>query len=309
MRANKKAIIWTATITVVCLIICIILHEVHNLIYDLSLACFGSALLGIVIAIAAYIAERRDAMEQFAEEISKAIAVIGSIPIVEIPDLVIGALKDENSWVEDTSENQDKLKEYIESRLPIDENTTDSQITEWVDNAYQSELKDARKQLRKAAAAYIAVGEFDLSRLNSAYGRLDFLFGNGTIRKNAYQYLYDRIRAFRRLCLDQCMAFKTYCAGRGNEMVCLDKIVSLQTQVFENRNVTYYAKMRDELIHSLETFRSQTYNVDPEYEEPYPVYFKINFEEPGSVERYNRHKEKAKQEGRDEHTNIPRLPN
>ncbi len=309
MRANKKAIIWTATIAVVCLIICIGLHEAHNLIYDLSLACFGSALLGIVIAIAAYIAERRDAMEQFAEEISKAIAVISSIPIVEIPNLVIGALKDENSWFEDTSENQDKLKEYIESRLPIDENTTDSQITEWIDNAYQSELNDARKRLRKAAAAYIAIGEFDLSRLNSAYGRLDFLFGNGTIRRSAYQCLYDRVRAFRRSCLDQSIAFKPYYAGRGNEMVCLDKILSLQSQIFENKDGVYYAKMRDELIHSLETFRSQTYNVDPEYEEPYPVYFHINFEDPESVERYNRHKEKAKQEGRDEHTKIPRLPN
>ena len=309
MRANKKAIIWTTAITVVCLIVCISLYKKHNLIYDLSLACFGSALLGIVIAITAYMAERRDAMEQFAEEVNKAIAIIGSIPVVEISDLVFGALKDENNWFEETSEGRDKLKEYIESRLPVDENTPNRQIDEWIENAYQSELEDARRQLRKAAAAYIAVSEVDLSGLNSAYGRLDFLFGNRRIRKNAFKSLYDKIRLFRRSCLDQCRAFKPYCAGHGNEMVCLDKMISLQNQIFENKDGVYYAKMRDELLHSLETFRSQTYNVQPEYEEPYPVYFHINFEDPESVERYKRYKEKKKQEGRDESTMISRLSN
>ena len=307
MRANKKAIIWTTAITVVCLILCISLYEEHNLIYDLSLACFGSALLGIVIAITAYIAERRDAMEQFAEESNKAIGIIGSIPVVEISDLVIAALKDENSWFENTSEGRDKLKEHIETRLPVDENTPNSQINEWVNNAYQSEIKEARRQLRKAVAAYIAVSEFDLSGLNSAYGRLDFLFGNGRIRKEAYQSLYDKIRLFRRLCIDQCKAFKPYCAGHGNEMVCFDKMISLQNQIFENIDGVYYAKMRDELIHSLESFRSQTYNVEPEYEEPFPVYFHIDFEDPQSVERYNRHKGKMEQEGRDESTKISSL--
>lgn len=304
MRANKAAIKWMLGITVVCLISCIILHKDHSLLYDLSLACFGSALLGIVVATTAYIAERRDAMEKFSEEANRAIVVLGKIPIIEISDLVRGALIDENSWIEKTTENSDRLKEYIEARLPIDEDTTDDQINEWINNAYQSELEDARRQLKKGAEAYIAVGEFDFSGLNSAYGRLDFFVGNKTIRKKVYQNLYDKIRSIKRSCLDQCRAFKPYVTGHGNEIVCLDKMLALQNEVFENRDGIYYAKLRDDLLHDLETFRSQTYNIEPEYEEPYPVHYYINFEDPESVERYKRHKGKVKQEGRDESTKL-----
>lgn len=307
MRANKNAIIVTSVITAVCLINCIALCKDNNLIYDLSLACFGSALLGIVVATTAYMAERRDAMEQFADEVSKAIVVIANIPVVEISNLVVGALKEENSWFENNAENRDKLKEFIEFRLPVNENTPANQIKEWIDNAYQSELEEARKRLRKGITAYIAIGEYDLSGLNTAFGRLEFLFGNDTIRKQAYHSLYDKIRVFKRSCLDQCRIFKPYLSGHGNEMVCLDKLISLQNQIFDNNDGVYYAKMRDELIHSLETFRSQTYNIEPEYEERYPVHYCINFEDPESVEKYKRHIEKVKQEGRDEFTKMSSL--
>ena len=304
MRAKKKDIILTSIITAICLITCIAFHNKHNLLYDLSLACFGSALLGIVVATTAYMAERRDAMEKFSEEANRAIVVLGKIPIIEISDIVRGALIDENSWIEKTTESSDRLKEYIEARLPIDEDTTDDQVNEWINSAYQSELEDARTQMKKGAEAYIAVGEYDLSGLNSAYGRLDFLTGNKTIRKKAYQNLYDKIRSIKRSCLDQCRAFKPYVTGHGNEIVCLEKMLSLQNEVFENRDGIYYAKLRDELLHDLETFRSQTYNIEPEYEEPYPVHYYIDFEDSESVERYKRLKEKVKQEGRDESAKI-----
>ena len=58
----------------------------------------------------------------------------------------------------------------------------------------------------------------------------------------------------------------------------------------------------NDLIHDLETFRSQTYGIEPEYEEPYAMNYIIHFDDQRSVERYERHKEKAKNEGRDEQT-------
>lgn len=302
MRANKNAIIWTTGITIISIIICITRYNASGLIYDLSLACFGSALLGIVIASAAYMAERRDAMENFAEEARKAIIVIGNIPTIEISDLVCNALRDEDSWILDNSENIDNLKEYIEARLPIDENTSTDQINEWVIYKYQSMLEDARRQLRKAAQAYIAVGEIDLSGFHSAYGRLDFLFGNKEIRETAYNDLYNKIRNFKLACAGQCMVLKSYLVGHGNEMVCLDKIQLLQNQIFEIKDEVYYAKLRDDLRHSLETFRSQIYNIKPEYEEPYPIQFSIDFNDLDSVERFQRYLKRTEREGKDEIT-------
>lgn len=282
MRANKYAIIWTTTITVVSLVICLFQYSNHKLIYELSLACFGSALLGIVVAITAYMAERRDAMEQFAEEVRKAIAVIKRIPVIEISDLVQGAMEEENSLLENTTEKRDELRNYIEAYLPIDESTTDKQVSEWIDNHYRTMLEEARRILKRAAAVYVEVGEMDLSGLHSAYGRLDFLFGNETIRKPAYYNLYDKIRNLRLECLDLCRVLKPYLNGRGNEIVCLKKMSSMQNRVFEVKDGLYYAKLKDDLVHNLETFRSQTYSTKPEYEEPYPVHFYIDFRDPKS---------------------------
>lgn len=295
MRANKNAIIWTTTITVISLICCLVQYPNQNLIYDLSLACFGSALLSIVIASTAYVAERRDAMEQFADEVGKAISVISRIPIIEISDLVRGALKDDNSWLEKSTEDSNKLKEYIESRLPIDENTTSDQIDEWINKKYQSMIEEAREQLKKGAAAYIAVAEYNLSGLKSAYGRLDFLVGNNTIHKSKNR-LYNTIRTAKLACLELGIALKPYLNGHGNEMVCIDKMLSLQNRFFEFRDDAYYAKLRDDLNHSLESFRSQIYNIEPNYEEPFPIYYSINFDDPRSVERYKRLEKRVNKE-------------
>ena len=243
MRENKNTIILTAIIAVVCLFICIVLHDPYdnsNLLYDLSLACFGSALLGTVIAAIAYMAKRRDAMEQFSEEIEKVITVLGNIPVIEISDLVRGALSDEDGFLERKTENCDKLKDYIESRIPIDENTTEDQMKEWIENAYKSEFAD-----------------LSLFELSNAYGRLDFLFGNKTVRKHAYDKLYNKIRAFKSLCLDNRRILNPYLQGKGNEIVSMDKMVLLQSKAFENRDGAYYAKLRDDLRYDLETFRSQ----------------------------------------------------
>ena len=290
----------------VCLITCIILYKDGNLIYDLALACFGSALLGIVVALAGYTAERRIAMEKFVEEIRKAIAIIDDIPLIEITDDVLGALRDENSSFPNTTQNIDRLKSYIECTLPINENTTDEQIYAWVERDYQGELENARKQLRKAAEAYIKVGEFDISDIDFAYGQLEFLFGNKTVRKDAFKNLYNKIRNIRQICSDQCRVFKAYLAGHGNKNLVIEIMFQLQNMIFENRNGEYYAVLRDDLKHDLVTFRNQIYNTKIEYQEPFPVRYSnsIYFEESEYNERYRRYLERAQQEGRDESTMI-----
>ena len=68
MRANKKAIITTGCISIITFIVCCLLHNTRSFWYDISLACFGSALLGLVVAYSAYSAERRNAMEDFWQE-------------------------------------------------------------------------------------------------------------------------------------------------------------------------------------------------------------------------------------------------
>ena len=74
--------------------------------------------------------------------------------------------------------------------------------------------------------------------------------------------------------------------------------VSIKVSLF----VIYFISLRAEFL--CVVIGRPHHNIEPEYEEPYPVHYYINFEDPESVERYKRHKEKVKQEGRDESTKL-----
>ena len=67
--AAKK---WVTIVTFVCtieVIIFIVIFKLYclenNIVYDISLAVFGSALLGFVMSLVEYFSERKNAMEQF----------------------------------------------------------------------------------------------------------------------------------------------------------------------------------------------------------------------------------------------------
>ena len=66
MKAKKWVTFITAGISVISLICAIIANCVCiDLMYDISMAVFGSALLGFIMSLIEYFAERRKAMEDF----------------------------------------------------------------------------------------------------------------------------------------------------------------------------------------------------------------------------------------------------
>ena len=96
-------------------------------VYDISLACFGSAVLGFVVAVTAYSAERRDVMEQFWDEgieLTNGIRRIKHIEFDEPIELVKDAIKEKKgSFLSDNKDShaKEKLKEWIaENQFPDD---------------------------------------------------------------------------------------------------------------------------------------------------------------------------------------------
>ena len=75
MRSNKYTVIATTVISQLTLLVCCALHTTQNIhllfIYDVSLACFGSSIVGLIIAGLSYGAERRDTLEQIWAETDK----------------------------------------------------------------------------------------------------------------------------------------------------------------------------------------------------------------------------------------------
>ena len=62
MKNNVLIIYWILPITIISCIVCFVSE---NIIYDLSLAIFGSSLLTLILAIIGYRVERKKALERF----------------------------------------------------------------------------------------------------------------------------------------------------------------------------------------------------------------------------------------------------
>lgn len=79
MRGSKWLSIITFGVSAVALVGVLILHSMEylSLIYDISLAVFGSALLGFIMSLVGYFAVKCIAMEAFYQEALKVVSTLG----------------------------------------------------------------------------------------------------------------------------------------------------------------------------------------------------------------------------------------
>lgn len=87
MRSAKRAVIWTGIATAITFITCLVIYfkgwsssGSGHIIYDFSFACFGSAVLGVIVALTSYTTERQAAMESFYEESVRAYNITAVFP-------------------------------------------------------------------------------------------------------------------------------------------------------------------------------------------------------------------------------------
>ena len=282
MRSNKRAVYATAIISAITLAICFVFRCQKPFIYDISLACFGSAVLGFVVAVTAYSAERRDVMEQFWDEgieLTNGIRRIKHIEFDEPIELVKDAIKEKKgSFLSDNKDShaKEKLKEWIaENQFPDDGRLDYEEVLE---KHYQRIIKAYRQAVIDCAQFYIDFSESNIRSLSNAYGRMDYLFANGSIRRSAYDNIYRRIFDFHKKCCEEAYHFIRMISGEGNIVVCLDKILKLDAILYKQEENMIFASFADELDKDLELFRSKIYGVEPECCAPTPVSWRLDFE-------------------------------
>lgn len=305
MRSNKRAVYATAIISAITLIICFASHQTKPFIYDVSLACFGSAVLGLVVAYTAYSAERRDAMEQFWDEgivLTNGIRKIKHIEFDEPIELAKNAIKEEMGIIlsDDQEKNaKEKLKAWIEENRYPDDGRLDYEVA--LEKYCQDILKAYLRSIIDCAQSYVDFSESGIRSLSNAYGRMDYLFSNGSIRRSAYDEIYRRIYDFHKICREEAYHFTLAINGQGNLAVCLDKILELDAKLYMQSNNMVFASFADELDKELEIFRSKIYGVNPECCEPVPIKWKLDFE------KANQQKPRKNEEDRLERTEVIRL--
>lgn len=260
------------------------LREAKSFLYDLSMACFGSALLGLVMSYIAYLAVRREAMESFWQEgidLVSALRKISYLDIEEPEELVIEALKDEIDGFcfakSQTKKGKERLLDWIEVyKFP---NNGQEDYDNELKKGYENLIAVYKNKINRIANPYIEYSERNLRGLSNAYGNLDFLIGNKKIRKNAYEGIYRKLCDYRDMCYEESRHFRALNNGC-NWATCFRKIRSLNKILYLVEENRVYASYSYEIERELEIFRSKIYGVDPEYEELRPMIERIDFTKP-----------------------------
>lgn len=282
MKVNKITIYITVVLTIIAVLLCFKLYGCNSIVYDLSLACLGSLLVSIVVSTIAYSVERRHAMEQFWSACLDSINMIRRIEYFECNEpkqLIRDALYEEKDYHGITPhdhEAKDKLKAWIEENEFYDDGR--EQYDEFLEAHCSLIIDNYYKLVIKCSKNYIDFSEFNVRELTNAYGNLDFIFGNNTVRKEAYNNLYSKITVFHNKCQSKAFSFKQFMEGKGNIAICFDMIVELDSQLYTQKKNSIYASFADDLDKSLEVFRSKIYFSKPEFSMPIPINETIIFD-------------------------------
>ena len=278
MKAKKWLTLITFFVSMLSVIGVFLLFPYRPVWYDILLALFGSAVLGFIMSLTEYFSARRYAMESFWNEAFDCMNKLRKIKFY-LPDeptaLIQDCLSEQslNEWnVPLGNAKETKAREALISHtshyIPAESNDYEKELDDWFDAVIQKNIK----LLEECTASYIHfVDNFDLGNLGNAYGRMDFLFANPSIRQSAYDKILKAMRDIRDQVTNKASHFRLVNTGGGNLRVCINQLLELNDLLFRfdrlganDESVSVYRKAVDELDDNLELFRAKIYNKKPD---------------------------------------------
>lgn len=298
MSAKK----WLTILTLVTTILAVIFavgfnHHQIKMGYDVALATFGSALLGFIMSLTEYFVERKKSMERFWQEAVSVLVKLRKVRPVDFSepqDIILDCFSEEQSndrilaWgknvssemgLEEKHEARDNFIDWLETNELMCFTETDD-CDSILKEIYEERLKGLKRQFEKSFSLFTEIASVNLSSLDNAYGYLDFLFSNKTLRADAYNKIYLPMREIRNRILAETYHFQLYAEGSGNFSVCARKLLDLESLIFEKRTnshegFTYeciYQTAFDNIDDALEDFRVKIYRkAKKETQEKVPV--------------------------------------
>ena len=285
MKAKKWVTFITAGISIISLFCAIIANVADiELMYDISMAIFGSALLGFIMSLIEYFAERRRAMEDFLGATYKVYVQLRKIKLLKLDEpqgLILECILEEQHnkmWGKCDGKTAKELgfgaihqkrDAYItwmreNEVMPFSEN---DDIESILIQTYNGRIEHYSSTFMKYMDMYIVASKIDLEDLSNAYGNLDFLFGNNGIRLFAFESIYSKLQEYRNKIASEVFHFNMVKDGNGNFAVCCKKVMELNdffftTETTESdgveRTIVYQRKF-DDVSDRIEEFRSKIY--------------------------------------------------
>ena len=282
MKAKKWLTIITLCVSIFSLsVACIIGKDSNCISYDVSMALLGSAVLGFIMSLTEYYVEKRKAMEEFWLQSNKTLKELRKIKYLELDapvELIKDALLEEQAndrkakftlLIDDsgiTYKAKSTLISWFEENIPMSFNE-DSDIEAELEKYYSASLKTYKDTFLRCMRSYQDASSIDLGLIDNAYGNLDFIISNHSIRKYAYNNIFDKMRKFVYQFREEAYHFDLLNDGKGNFAVCVSKVVDLNKLFFAAKdvkahgyvNTLVYQTAFDEIESELEKFRCKIY--------------------------------------------------
>ena len=288
MTAKK----WVTIVTFICSLVAIILMAIfnkyccsdENIGYDITLAIFGSALLGFIMSLVEYFSERKKAMEQFWIEAQRVLAQFRKAKYIyfDEPEDIVTSCIAENYYnkrakelppgvagifgPEESHEYREKYIQWMEENEPMSFTENDD-VCNILNQICISRMEGYERTINEVIDSYIELSKISLSELDSAYGNLNFIFANKNIRLRASNEIFDKIRKIKHKILEETYHFNLYKNNKGNFAVCMRKAIGVSKALFAEEKksedafdyVSIYQKEFDDIEECLEAFRAKIY--------------------------------------------------
>ena len=285
MRSQKWITFITFFLTVASLVSAMVYKTREpSFIYDISLAVFGSSFLGFIMSLTEYFAVRRNTMEKFWEE---AVSIVNQLekmrPVVcQIPeDVMVGCFRDEERskiyepfGIDNHSEHICSSKQaYLENiTIPDDCILSEDEKNKFAEERYQADMEKWRSYFCNAIDCYIKASEFSLRQLNMLAGDLDFMFGNRTVRKIAYEDILGSLQQIKTFLTEHTYHMRIWKEGNGSFPEAVRQTYVISSKLFKREKSivcgcqfeNYYPDTFYAIDKSLEKFRVKIYRQQKE---------------------------------------------
>lgn len=286
MKRSKTLLILTCIATKVSLISIIFIRKKWGyLVYDLSMAIFGSALVSFIMSISDYYYERNKSIKLFCEEAISVLNELRKIKHIEtgVPaELILACFQEEQ---ENSFNEQLKRKSPPSYIHKIEPNKTaaKSRLITWIienrpslwrnnsfngstfEEIFKATMEESRNNYIRFINTSIIVANTDLRRLENAFNELEFLIHNEKIKQSAKTNIYDEIQDCINILAKEKNDFELLKSGNGNFFVCAKKANAINKLFFtESISIeSHYEKkivkytMFDNIDDAIQLFRNK----------------------------------------------------
>lgn len=304
MKANCKSLRLSIIICIICLILTIVFVtlvlnnncKIFEILLNIFIGIFGSGFVTSLLLIPSYNVSKRQLLEAYWQETLGIIKKISDIQFLfnEYNDEAVIAYINElknRKWkeefqkiskekviLEDEKYKEILIKEFIQNNQDLKKKMSKDGLHQYANERVDKYIEKLRKKVQEIYKQYIELSKESIVGLSFKLGDMEFFSGKKNYEKiynNLYKPLYDILNKVK----EESYHFQLFLDGEGNEAVALEKLLTLQKEIFavdinENDDYKNYIinnKLFNRMMINLEIFRADMYGIKPEKQELHPV--------------------------------------